>query len=303
MQYLCGMNEKRQQTIDALRAAGGDRKEAAKLLGISYQGLLQRVRRWLADEDLPPPPNRGRRRKAGRLSVAAQRLAEDNLHVVDRIAATIAKRLPKSIDPEDLVQSGRVGLLDAAARFDPSRGVKFETYCPGRIHGAIMDWLRDNDHVPRTIRLLQKQRVDAAMQLQREGVEPTREAVCERLGWSEPQYEESLPAITWEMSLLEGAGASYREAIGWDGPDKSAFCPTHVDEIPAWLARATAAELLQSLSIDELVIVYLYWWKGQTLARISEAMQLSQSRISQLHSGALERLRLRGRERFLEAAA
>jgi RNA polymerase sigma factor for flagellar operon FliA len=216
------------------------------------------------------------------------------LPLVDKVASRLAINLPANVDKDDLISYGRFGLLDALAKFDYTRGLQFETYAMWRIRGAMIDGLRENDWIPRTIRDKAKKIEEAFTTLEQKMLRmPTDREVSEYLGISEKELQQ----VFYETSLA--TMVSIDETVGEEEEQKTARHAYIVDE--ATLRPDSAAEIaglkkvlvevIDKLPEKERLVVSLFYFEELTLSEIAEIMSLSPSRISQLHSKALFRLR------------
>ncbi len=222
---------------------------------------------------------------------------EGYLPLVKRIAGRLAISLPAHVDEDDLEGYGVFGLLDALERFDASRGVKFETYATLRIRGAIIDGLRTMDWVPHSARAKVK-KVQEAFQIieSRAGRPALEEEVAASLDMSESDLKSVL--VTAQMlnitSLDDGIGGENGDVGGSpydvlvDPEAQEAFKDIENDE-----RKQLLAEAVDKLPEKEKLVVALYYQEELTLKEIAAVLKLSESRISQLHSQAI--LRLRGR--------
>lgn len=284
-------SEKIAATRKALAEADGNRAAAARLLGMSYQAFLTRLK-GIDVSDLPGP-TRGPGHVAGARPLTVDELVTKHLYVVDVQAHQYKSRLPDSVSVDDLVQAGRIGLMQAAKSFEPQRGIKFATYCVARVRGAMADELRQTDHVPRLTRTREKRRQQCELELRKENIVATPAIVCQRLGWSAAEYRDSHPRS--DQSLDQAVFHSDR---GTPVSTADLFVeapPQHT------LDRDEAArEIMRGLSLEETCLLYLYHWRGAKMKAIGQAMGLSESRISQLHSEILARLRARGRDFILD---
>jgi len=221
-------------------------------------------------------------------------LIERYLPLVRYIAERVLAKLPQNIELEDLQSAGIFGLMDAVNGFDLDRGVKFETYCTHRIRGAILDELRSLDWVPRIVRN-KASRIDAAWRdLEIElGRTPTDQEMAERFGMDLGEYEEMLreaSAIT-VVSLTEKAredkGTKSLRKIDLLEDEKA---PRPEDD----LRRMEVADFVtKSLSHKERLIVLLYYYEELTMREVGATLHLSESRVCQLHSRIIFRLRSR----------
>ncbi|HHV65663.1 MAG TPA: FliA/WhiG family RNA polymerase sigma factor [Peptococcaceae bacterium] len=220
---------------------------------------------------------------------------EKYLPLVKRISGRLAMSLPAHVDEEDLISYGVFGLLDALQRFEPSRGVKFETYAALRIRGSIIDGLRAMDWVPHSARQKVKKVQQAFAELEAlHGRYPSVEEVAKFLGLSvdeinatilQGQYMTLVPLE--EISGKDNDDTNYSplEQI-IDPKSQESFQQIEKEELKGILTEAIA-----KLSEKERMVIALYYREELTLKEIAAVMNLSESRISQIHSQAIFRLR------------
>jgi RNA polymerase sigma factor for flagellar operon FliA len=221
-------------------------------------------------------------------------LMEHYLHLVRYNAERIHVKLPDEVELDDLMSAGIFGLMDAINAFDLDRGVKFETYCAPRIRGAILDELRSMDWVPRLVRSRSHKLDGATKQLEVElGRAPTNEELATRLkvpmglvSLSRKWFETDSNKDVREIDILE---------------DKRGADP--VREIQ----RKDLKELItKGLSRAERLIIILYYFEEMTMKEIGATLDLSESRVSQMHSSILARLKAQmadRRKEFQQATA
>jgi RNA polymerase sigma factor for flagellar operon FliA len=220
------------------------------------------------------------------------RLIEHYLPIVRYTAERLAAKLPQNVDVDDLQSAGIFGLMDAIDGFDPARGVKFKTYCSPRIRGAILDELRAIDWVPRLVRtkanILEERyrELEAAL-----GRRPTDVELAQQLGMSLEQLDDFVKeasAIT-VVSLTEK----------WQDNDQDKSVRTidlledrRQDGPIEELQRKDVMEVLsKELTVKERMIVILYYFEELTMREIGLTLDLSESRVCQLHSRIVARLR------------
>lgn len=228
-------------------------------------------------------------------------LIEHYMHIVRFNAERVHAKLPTEVDVEDLVSAGMFGLIDAIEAFDLDRNVKFETYCSPRVRGAILDELRSMDWVPRLVRN-RSQKIQAATKtLQSElGRVPSKREVAERIGVSDTEYDrmsrDSLAVSMTSLSRKAFGGDSSRELTELDViKDEAATNPV------AELQKADLKQLIQKgLTATERLILILYYYEEMTMKEIGLTLDLSESRVSQMHSAIVERLRFQLRQRDKE---
>jgi RNA polymerase sigma factor for flagellar operon FliA len=223
-------------------------------------------------------------------------LVMDNLGLVKGLAFRLARRVPTQVEVSELMSVGMVGLIDAAGRYQSSLGVPFDAFARRRVQGAMLDWLRSLDWAPRSARKLRRD-VDSAIgrlrgELQRE---PSGAEIAGALGVSEPAYDQMLDQIrTAEVVLIRplehGAGDSSVLDVAID-PDEGAHIRLERAEIREHLAQAIA-----ELPERERQILSLYSQEELTLAEIGAVIGVGESRVSQLRTQAIARLRTRLRE-------
>jgi RNA polymerase sigma factor for flagellar operon FliA len=215
-------------------------------------------------------------------------------YVVGRLAIV----LPRVMDADDVLSAGALGLIEAIDRFDPATGVKFETYAIARIRGAIIDELRALDWIPRSARQRSQEIARTFARLEAElGHPPSDGEVAQALGLDMDQYQQaSLAASTIILSLEAPVAMDGQE----DGPGAALVetleSPTAAD--PA--SRTEEAELhqrlveaIRALSERERLVLSLYYEQGLTMKEVSVILDVSESRVCQLHGRALHRLRAR----------
>ena len=219
-------------------------------------------------------------------------LMERHLPLVKYIAERLLQTLPRSIELDDLVSAGLFGLMDAIRGFDPERGIKFKTYCTTRIRGSILDQLRSQDWVPRLVRL-KASRIDKALnKLTAEyGRDPTHSELAQAL---EMEPEE----LTREIDAAS-ARSVYSLSEKWeDGDDDGSGEKIDViedsqatDPIQELNQNDLLAYMTRSLTPKERFIIEQYYRAGHTMREIGEMLDLTESRVCQIHSNVMERLK------------
>jgi RNA polymerase sigma factor for flagellar operon FliA len=215
--------------------------------------------------------------------------------IVKMIANKIASRLPPSIQLDDLVSAGVLGLMDALEKWDPNRETKLKTYAEFRIRGAILDELRAQDWVPRSIRDKAKivERAIKRLEVDLNRI-PTDEEIAAFLQMPLEEFHEVMLEIR-PVSVL-----SIDEAILNDNEKKSLFNLLEATKInsPLFQLNFKAVKKIMAESIEELpekmrFILGLYYYEDLNFREIAEIMQVTESRVSQLHAAAVLRLRAR----------
>lgn len=218
--------------------------------------------------------------------------------LVKYMAGRVAVSLPSTVDFDDLVSCGTVGLIDAVEKFEPARGIKFETYALARIRGAIIDGLRVLDWVPRSLRQKARQFEAVSQRLESSlGRAATDSELAGALGLSADEYSSLLTelACTTLTSLDEAwrgdddGGDQVR--LGDGLADETAVDPEDSAE-QAELRRALA-QAIDQLPERERLVVALYYHEGLTLKEIGKVLEVTEARVSQIHTKAV--LRLKGK--------
>ncbi len=220
------------------------------------------------------------------------RLLEHYLYLVRYTAERIGAKLPDEVDVDDLMSAGVFGLLDAIDAFDLDRGVKFETYCAPRIRGAILDELRTMDWVPRLVRHRAHKLDDATRSLEIElGRIPSEDEIARRLNMTRPQLEKLMrdanAVALVSLSRRYSDEESDRDVFEIDVlPDQEGSDPVVEAQ------KGDVKELVtRGLSRAERLIIVLYYYEEMTMKEIGTTLDLSESRVSQMHSAILARLR------------
>lgn len=213
--------------------------------------------------------------------------------LVKLVAGRLSMYLGYNVEYEDLVSYGIFGLIDAIDKFDNMKEVKFETYASLRIRGAILDQIRKMDWIPRTIRQKQK-KIEAVMKEIEllNGREATDEEIAVKLGITEEEYLEwqSQMKITNVVSLNEymeqgsevPLESNRYNAARFEGPEES----IEKEEL-----KKVLEETLEILTEKEKKVILLYYYEELTLKEISNILEVSESRISQLHTRALQKMK------------
>jgi RNA polymerase sigma factor for flagellar operon FliA len=211
--------------------------------------------------------------------------------LVKRIAYHMMARLPASVEVDDLIQVGLIGLMDAVGRFDGTQGAQFESYATQRIRGAMLDELREADWLPRHVRQKSRQIESAIHRLeQRNGKSPTEHEISAELGMAIDQYQSMLGDVKCSQLLYyedfsDEDSASFLERYLVDGSND----PLSVLEDEGFRAGLVAA--IHHLPERERSMMGMYYEQDMNLKEIGAVLGVSESRVCQLHSQAVARLR------------
>ena len=239
-----------------------------------------------------------RRYKADGDETARERLVLAYSPLVKYVAGRMASGLPSHVDEGDLISYGLEGLIKAVARFDPGRQIKFETFAITRIKGQIIDELRSLDWVPRSVRakarLIERANMRLEHKLQRA---PTDHEMAEALEMSVEDFNSSLVQISnssvvaldelWTLSDSSGDQVSLLDTI----QDPDAIDP--VNAMTQTEVKDRLAGAIERLPEREKLVVALYYYENLTLREIGEVLGVTESRVSQLHTKAILRLKSR----------
>jgi RNA polymerase sigma factor for flagellar operon FliA len=216
--------------------------------------------------------------------------------LIKYIAQKIAARLPANIELDDLISSGVIGLMDAIEKYDPTRDNKFKTYAEFRIRGAILDELRAQDWVPRSVREKAKMLERAYSKIEHAMGRPaTDEEICEELKINQEEYYDLLNQVR-SVSLLSYDDLSNlskgdrRMALGLSDNSRSA---TPFSEVNVAHLKKNVAEAINELPEKQKLVLSLYYYEDLNLKEIGKVLDVTESRVSQLHTQAI--LRLRGK--------
>lgn len=216
-------------------------------------------------------------------------------HLVHAHAARLSRKLPAQISYDEICSAAFDGLIEAVEAYDPERLAKFETFCQQRIAGAVMDWLRSLDPQSRTVRTFEKKRMLAREALGANNeLLPSHPELAKRLDMSMERFDylSRLSQLGKEVHFSAMEPGGQRQADGsshtWDIRDPRS-------EDPALKVSRTllADHLATGLAREERLVLMLYYYEGMTMAEIGTVLDLSESRVSQIHKEILQRLRQR----------
>jgi RNA polymerase sigma factor FliA len=216
--------------------------------------------------------------------------------LVRRLGLQLVAKMPASVDLDDLIQAGMIGLLDAASRYKEDQGAQFETYASQRIRGAMLDELRANDWLPRSMRKTSREVESAVHKVEQHlGRSASEQEVAEHL---------NMPLVEYQAMLqdLHGSQLIYYEDFDRSSDDEpflDRYCVDKTDPLSALLdgsLRSALVDAIDKLPEREKLLMSLYYEKGLNLREIGAVMEVSESRVCQLHSQAVARLRAKLRE-------
>ncbi len=224
-------------------------------------------------------------------------LVEHYAPLVHMQAARLSRKLPAQVGYDEICSAGYDGLIEAIEGYNPERKAKFETFCQQRIIGAVMDWLRSLDPQSRTVRTFEKRRMNVREMLDAElGRPPTHGEIAKQMGISQDRYDQ-LSRISQlgrevhfsAMDPRNGTDSRGRASErAWDVGD-----PNQTDPC-ARITRTMLTEFVtRGLSREERLVLILYYYEDLTMAEIGVVLDLSESRVSQIHKDVIARLRNR----------
>lgn len=214
--------------------------------------------------------------------------------LVKYVIRRLAIRLPAVLDYDDVVAYGTMGLIQALARYDETKGVKFEAFAISRIRGAIIDAMRSLDPLSRSVRLKAKRLAAVTMELtNRDGRNPTDAELAARMGTTIRKYNQTLVDCSWVTLSLDGLLDRDVDQNGAGATELPAD-PNDEDFTLGLEKRELLAELACSVKMlpeREWLIISLYYKEGMTMREIGQILDVSETRVSQMHARALRRLR------------
>ena len=232
----------------------------------------------------------GGRNKAVK-AAARDQLITHYAPLVTQVASRMIGRLPDTVELGDLVSYGMFGLIDAVEKFEVARGFKFETYAATRVRGAIIDELRAADWVPRSVRSKARTVDTATRELEQRLMRPvTDDDVAGVLGWDIGEVRSVRAQVALShFAALDGM-SSESDHSSMDTV-LSLSVPGASSSVEAREAQALLATAVQGVRDREQEVLRLYYYENLTLAQIGQIMGVTESRISQIHSGAVKKLR------------
>ncbi len=213
-------------------------------------------------------------------------------YLVKYVAERLHSKLPDKVELDDLISAGNFGLMDAINAFDPARGVKFETYCTPRIKGSILDELRSMDWVPRLVRARAHQLAKATHSLETHlGRKPTEKETAEELNMDMEEFNRlqrdanAVSLVSLSTKYSDGDGEKDIREIDVIKDRKSQ------DPLTEAQKRDLKNLLTKGLTRAERLIIVLYYYEEMTMKEIGATLDLSESRVSQMHSSIVARLK------------
>lgn len=219
------------------------------------------------------------------------------------IAQKIAVRLPANIELDDLISSGVIGLMDAIEKYDPTRDNKFKTYAEFRIRGSILDELRAQDWVPRSVRDKSKMLDRALIELEAQlGRSATDEEIADRLGVTRDEFHDLLNQVK-PVSVL-----SIDDANTFSSVDKKSIfnllesckLSNPFNQLNLKSVKEIVAKAIEDLPERQRLVLSLYYYEDLNLKEIGRVLRVTESRVSQLHAQAISRLRAKLTQYFEE---
>ena len=228
-------------------------------------------------------------------------LIEQYLPLVRYHAERVWSRLPDEVDVDDLTSSGVFGLMDAIDAYDPARGVKFETYCVPRIRGAMLDELRNTDWVPRLVRSRARKLSEANKELSSKlGRLPTQDELAEHLKMDKSELDRVMNDAN--AVNLVSLNKKWFETDGSKDVSEIDLIEDENSEDPT--SRLQKSDLIRmvtrGLNRNERMIIILYYYEEMTIKEVGAALDLSESRVSQMHSAIIARLQTQLKDRRME---
>jgi len=230
-------------------------------------------------------------------------LLEHYMYLVRYAADRLSSKLPDKVELDDLISAGTFGLMDAIDAFDPDRGVKFETYCTPRIRGSILDELRSMDWVPRLVRARAHQLTKAIHSLETHlGRKPTEKEMAEELNMNMEEFNR-LQRDANAIGLVS-LNTKYNESEGEKDIREIDVIKDRKSKDPLTEAQKRDLKnlLTKGLTRAERLIIVLYYYEEMTMKEIGATLDLSESRVSQMHSSIVARLKAQMNTRKKEFA-
>ena len=241
--------------------------------------------------------------RATRSEQSRNNLLENYLPIVKYAADRLYAKLPEEVEFDDLVSAGVFGLMDALEAYDETRGVKFETYCSPRIRGAILDELRSMDWVPRLVRSRAHKLGGAMRSLEAEmGRKPTEKELAKRMQLSMSEFHK-VHRDAYAVGLVSLSRKWFETDSHKDVREIDVLQDKRSDDPFLSAQRKDLKQMItKGLSRAERLIIILYYFEEMTMKEIGQTLDLSESRVSQMHSAILDRLKGQFEKRQKELA-
>ncbi|MDB6099808.1 MAG: polymerase sigma factor FliA [Gammaproteobacteria bacterium] len=225
--------------------------------------------------------------------VPQQELVLKHADLVKRIAYHLVSRMPPNVEVDDLIQSGMIGLLDAAKHYSATKGANFETYAGIRIRGAMLDEVRKSDWTPRSVHRNMREMADVVRKLENaKGHDASPTDIAEGLGVSIEDYHKLVQdAASCRLFSFDQLGSSEDESSPADHTRDEG--PGPLDDMEDAGFRGALANGISGLPEREKLVLSLYYDEEMNLREIGEVLEVSESRVCQIHGQALVRLRAR----------
>jgi RNA polymerase sigma factor for flagellar operon FliA len=246
-----------------------------------YSSTQKRNHKPVAGEDVPVD------------QIPQQELVLKHADLVKRIAYHLVSRMPPNVEVDDLIQAGMMGLLDAAKHYSSTKGANFETYAGIRIRGAMLDEVRKSDWTPRSVHRNMREMADVIRKIENEkGHDASATDIAERLGVSIDEYHKLVQdAASCRLFSFDQMGSNDDESSPADHARDERPGPfDHIEDAGFRGAMATA---ITTLPEREKLVLSLYYDEDMNLREIGEVLEVSESRVCQIHGQALVRLRSR----------
>lgn len=247
----------------------------------SYSNTQKRNPKPIADDDVPVG------------EVPQQELVLKHADLVKRIAYHLVSRMPPNVEVDDLIQAGMLGLLDAGKHYSPTKGANFETYAGIRIRGAMLDEVRKSDWTPRSVHRNMREMADVIRKIENtKGQDATPTDIAEGLGVSIDEYHKLVQdAASCRVFSFDQMGTNDEESSPADHARDEGFGPfEHIEDAGFREAMAGAINVLPE---REKLVLSLYYDEDMNLREIGAVLDVSESRVCQIHGQALVRLRAR----------
>lgn len=223
-------------------------------------------------------------------------LIMDYAPLIRFVAQRIAARLPSNIDLDDLISAGVIGLMDAIEKYDPGRDNKFKTYAEFRIRGAILDELRSQDWVPRSVRDKAKRIEKTYAELEQQFGRPaTDDELCAALGIDLEEYYEMVSKVksVTLLSVDELSGGQHSDRKSLLELIENPNSKNPYSQLKSKGSRDILMKKIEELPEKQRLVLSLYYYEDLNLKEIGRILSVTESRVSQLHTQAVEKLRLK----------